>query len=212
MRRMRRPANRHEDGIVVEFTRDSAKEFLLSKLGEQASHDSIVLDDIERRMFLFSESSGKPDFEANEKFDKEYDSSTYESKVAKLLGRACARDKQTEDGRASWKAALTALEGEDFYGLVMVDQAKIPRVDSLRVDQSLWRFLIGLLPLALVEIGFLVVGCVLVFQPSRLGLRLPDWFRLLLMPLFFWLLWYVGRIFGRSELAKSAKRTESQQG
>jgi hypothetical protein len=196
----------------MEFTRDSAKEFLLSKLGEQASHDSIVLDDIERRVFLFSESSGKPDFEANEKFDKEYDPSTYESKVAKLLGRAYARDKETEDGRASWKAALTALEGEDFYGLVMVDQAKIPRVDSLRVDQSLWRFLIGLLPLALVEIGFLVVGCVLVFQPSRLGLRLPDWFRLLLMPLFFWLLWYVGRIFGRSELAKSAKRTESQQG
>ena len=196
----------------MEFTCDSAKHFLLSKVGEQASHDGIALDEIEQRMFLFSESSGRPDFEANEKFDKDYDSSAYESKVAQLLGRAYARDKKAEDGGESWKAALTALGGEDFYGLVMVDQARIPRVDSLRMDQSLWTFLLGILPLALVEIGLLVVGCVLVFQPSRFGLRLPDWFRLLLMPLFFWLFWYVGRTFGRSELAKPAKRTESQQG
>jgi hypothetical protein len=194
------------------FTPNFAKQFLLSRLDEQAKHDGVPLDEIEKRMFLFSESSGQPDFDANEKFDKDYDSSAYESKVTQLLGKAYARDKTTEDGRVPWKAALTALEGEDFYGLVMVDQARIPRVDSPRVDQSPWRFLIGMLPLASVEIGLLVVGCVLVFQPSRFGLRLPDWFRLLMMPLFFWLLWYVGRIFGRSELAKSAKRTESQQG
>jgi hypothetical protein len=68
----------------MEFTCDSAKRFLLSKLGEQASHDDIALDEIEQRMFLFSESSGTPDLEANEKFDKEYDSSAYESKVAKI--------------------------------------------------------------------------------------------------------------------------------
>ena len=200
----------------MEFTCDSAKQFLLSRLGEQASHDGTAIDEIEQRMFLFSESSGRLDLEANEEFDKDYDSSAYESKVAKLLGRAYANDTKTEVGRASWEAALRALGREDFYGLVMVDQARIPRVDTSQkvqgVDQNLGRFLVGILPLALVEIGLLVVGCVLLFQPSRFGLRLPDWFRLLLMPLFFWLFWYVGRIFGRSELAKAAKRTESQQG
>lgn len=196
----------------MEFTRDSAKQFLLSKIDEQARRDGVALDEIERRMFLFSESSGKPDFEANEKFDKEYDSDAYESKVAKLLGRSFARDRKTEDGKASWKDGLKALSREDFYGLVMVDQAKIPRQREIPgVDESLGAFLVELLPLALVEIGVLVVGSVLVFQPARFGLHLPDWSRLLLMPLFFWLLWYVGKVFGRSELAKSAKRTESQQ-
>jgi hypothetical protein len=68
-----------------------------------------------------------------------------------------------------------------------------------------------MLPLVLVEIGILVVGSILVFQPSRFALSLPDWLRLLLLPLFFWLLWYVGKIFGRSGLAKSAKRTQSPQ-
>jgi hypothetical protein len=199
----------------MEFTCDSAKQFLLSKLGEQARQDGVALDEIERRMFLFSESSGRPDFEAHEEFDKAYESSAYESKVAKLLGEAYANDNKTEEGRASWGAALKALGGQDFYGLVMVDQAMIPRVDGLKlqqVDKNLWRFLLGMLPLASVELGLLVVGCVLVFQPFRFGLNLPDWFRLLLMPLFFWLLWYVGTIFGRSQLAKSAKRPESQQG
>jgi hypothetical protein len=199
----------------MEFTCDSAKQFLLSRLREQASHDGVALDEIERRMFLFSESSGRPDLEANEKFDKDYDSSAYESKVAKLLGRAYANDKKTEGDRASWEAAFGALGREDFYGLVMVDQARIPRRSGLeieRVNESLWRFLVGMLPLALVEIGLLVVGCVLIFQPFRFGLHLPDWLRLLLMPLFFWLFWYAGRFFGRSQLGKAAKRTESQPG
>jgi hypothetical protein len=198
----------------MEFTCDSAKRFLLSKLGEQASQNGVALDEIERRMFQFSESSGRPDFEANQKFDKHYDSDAYESKVAKLLGGAYARDKKTEDGREYWKAALKALGKEDFYGLVMVDKARIRRVDeNLKIqgmDENLWIFLLRMLPRALVEVGFLVVGCILVFQPFRLGLHLPDWFRLLLMPLFFWLFWYVGTIFGRSQLAKPTKRTESQ--
>lgn len=191
----------------MEFTSDSAKQFLLSRLSEQAGHDGIVLDEVERRMFLFSEVGGRPDFEASEKFDRDYDTKAYESKVAKLLGRAYAHDKQSDGGEASWKAALKALSREDFYGLVMLDQAKVPRVDEgLRV------FFFAMLPLALVEIGLLGLGCVLVFQPFRFGLHLPDRFRLLLMPLFFWLFWYVGRIFGRSEMAKSAKQTESRQG
>lgn len=54
----------------MEFTCDSAKQFLLSRLREQAGQDGAALDEIERRMFLFLESSGRPDLEANEKFDK----------------------------------------------------------------------------------------------------------------------------------------------
>jgi hypothetical protein len=190
----------------MEFTSDSAKQFLLSKLTEQAMHDGVVLDEIEKRMFLFSEVSGSPDFEAQEKFDKEYDSRPYESKVTKLLRRSYARDKKAEDEKASWKSALKALSKEDFYGLVMVDQAKIPRVNT-----ALWVFLLGMVPLVLTELLVVGIGFVVVFQPSALRLRLPDWFRLLLLPVFFWLFWYVGKVFGQIQLTKSVKHNESDQ-
>lgn len=190
----------------MEFSPDSAKRFLLSKLGEQAVHDGVALDDIENRMFLFSESSGAPDFEAQEKFDSGNDPGAYESKIAKLLRRSYAHDKRTEDGKASWTAALKALSREDFYGLVMVDQAEIPRVAT-----GLWLFVLGMLPLAAAEIVVAGVGFVLVFRPAVLGLYLPDWFRLLLLPLFFLLFCYIGKIFGQIELARSAKRTASVQ-
>jgi hypothetical protein len=193
----------------MEFSCDSAKQFLLSKLAEQASHDGLALDDIERRMFLFSE-SGRPDFDANEKFETDYGSSEYESKVAKLLARSHERDKKNEHGKALWSEAFKALSKEGFYGLVMVDQAKIPRAnEALTGNTDSWKFLLGMLPFAAVEIGLLVVGAIVVFQPFRFGLHLPDWVRLLLLPVFFWICWYVGKIFARKESEKSARR-ESQ--
>ena len=105
-----------------------AKQFLVAKLLEQAALDGVPISDIEKRMFLFSETSqNPPDFEAVEKFDENYDDEEYEAKVAQLLKRALARDKQNKEIQELWKRHLTALKDEDFYGLVMVDQAGISR-------------------------------------------------------------------------------------
>jgi hypothetical protein len=187
----------------MEFTSDSAKQFLLSKLTEQAMHDGVVLDEIEKRMFLFSESSGSPDFDAQEKFDKDYDSKAYESKVAKLLRRSYARDKKTEDGQATWKAALKALGREDFYGLVMVDQAGVPRR-----QQGEWQFYLEQLPFEIVELVVIAVGFLVVFRPEAVRLRLPDWVRWLVYPLFVWLVWYIGRAFARMQTARAISRSK----
>lgn len=74
---------------------ESAKQFLFSKLLNQAALDSITLSDIEQRMFLFSETSqNPPDFEPSTKFDDEYDCEAYESKVSELLRRAYANDQK----------------------------------------------------------------------------------------------------------------------
>jgi hypothetical protein len=109
-------------------TSESAKQFLLVKVLEQATLDGVSLSDIEKRMFFFSETSqNPPDFEASEKFDAEYDDDSYETKIAQLLKRAYARDKKLPDGKSVWKEHLSALANEDFYGLVMVDQAGIPQ-------------------------------------------------------------------------------------
>jgi hypothetical protein len=107
-------------------TVESAKHFLLNKVVEQAASDNVVLSEIERRMFLFSEAMPNPDWEANERFEAKYDESEYEKKIARLLRHAYTHDKKSGvDG--AWRDCLKALKEEDFYGLVMVDQAKIPR-------------------------------------------------------------------------------------
>lgn len=109
------------------YTPESAKEFLLAKVLEQAALDGASISDIEKRMFLFSETSqNPPDFEAEEKFSTEYAEDAFETKISQLLKRAYARDKKVPDAKALWKEHLDALADEDFYGLVMVDQAGIP--------------------------------------------------------------------------------------
>ena len=186
----------------MEFTSDSAKQFLLSKLTEQAVHDGAVLDETEKRMFLFSESSGGTDLEAQQKFDADYDSKTYEAKITKLLRRSYARDKKTGDDKGYWTPALKALAKEDFYGLVMVDQAGISRS-----HEGLWQVELELLPFEMVELGVIAVGFLLVFAPEALHLKLPDWARWLAYPLFVWLVWYIGRTFQRMQTAKRSKHS-----
>jgi hypothetical protein len=152
------------------FTADSAKQFLLSKLADRAHRDGIPLDKIERRMFLFSEIGGTPDLEAQEIFDRDYNNADYESKITKLLRSAYAHDRRMPGSKDEWKAALHALRNEDFYGLVMVDLARIPRaVDLARIPgtkMALWNFLLGMLPFAATELGIVVVGFFVIFQPG----------------------------------------------
>jgi hypothetical protein len=187
----------------MKHTPASAKEFLSSKLSAQASHDKVALDEIEKKMFVFSESSGEPDLQAQEVFDKTYDSNEYESKITKLLREAYAHDKRTKDGKSEWLDALKALRREDFYGLVMIDQAGIPRRDD-----SLWRFELEQLPFQIIELAVIVLGFLVVFRPLALGLSLPDWARWLAYPLFLWLIWYISRVFFNMQMAKAIKRTK----
>ncbi len=187
----------------MEFTSDSAKQFLLSKVTEQASRDGVALDETEKRMFLFSESPGSSEVDEHKEFENDYNSKTYESKVTKLLRRSYRRDKETEAGEASWKAALKALRREDFYGLVMVDQAGISRShDELRQFELEW------LPFAIVELAVIVLGFLVVFAPTALRLSLPDWVRWLAYPLFVWLVLYIGRVFGKMQTAKAINRSK----
>jgi hypothetical protein len=172
------------------FTVDSAKAFLIAKIRDQAAHDMVQFDEVEQRMFQFSEASGTPDMEASDKFDAAYDGKTYEAKGTKLVRKAYAHDKRNADRKKEWKQALKALSEEDFYGLVMVDNAGIPRGDA-----SLWKFELQQLPFLLTELAVIGIGWFVVMQPHGFLLRLPDWFRLLLLPAFAWLVWYVGELY-----------------
>lgn len=72
----------------------AAKQFLLDRLLEQSQRDGVELSDIEKRMFLFSESSGETDWEANQRFEAEYNDTQYEAKIAKFLRHSYADAKK----------------------------------------------------------------------------------------------------------------------
>jgi len=176
----------------------SAKQFLLSKLQEQAFRDSIDLSEPEKHMFLFSETSGQTDMEAEEKVDVEY-----ETKIAKLLRRCYAYDKKNGSGVEIWKEALSALSHEDFYGLVMVDQAGIPRPKSF---PSIFRsFTIEDVLFAIFELAIVAAAFALLSDRIQWGIALPDWLRILLFAACGWIAWKVSGVWQRRIATKRAQ-------
>jgi hypothetical protein len=103
-----------------------AKQFLISKVIEEAEVEQVNLSEIEKKMLHFTEvHPSLPDiYEVNAEFERDYDSDEYEAKIAALLKNARDRDRQPPSGREQgWKDALDALKHEDHYILVMVSQA-----------------------------------------------------------------------------------------
>ena len=102
----------------------AAKQFLISKVVEQAEIENVPLSDVEKKMLYFTETQPSlPDiYEVNAEFERSYDSDKYEQKVAGLLRKAREHDQQTLRAQ-DWKDALDALKKEDHYILVMVYMA-----------------------------------------------------------------------------------------
>jgi hypothetical protein len=104
----------------------AAKQFLISRVIEEAELEHIPLSEVERKMLSFTEvHPSLPDiYEVNAEFEGNYDSDEYESKIAELLKSARDRDrKRSPDQDKMWKDVLDALRDEDHYILVMVGQA-----------------------------------------------------------------------------------------
>ena len=182
-------------------TVDSAKQFLLSKVLEQAHRDGVALSEIEKRMLLFSEQSASDgDLQAEREFDAECDDQQYEEKITRLFRRAYAHDKRTVDEN-SWKEALDALREADVYALVMVDQAGIPRAKSYG-GAVLSAFDPEDVLFAVFEAGVLATGFVIVFDPLRWGVVHSDWVRLAVMLISIGICWFVGKVWGRRMVSR----------
>ena len=103
-----------------------AKQFLISRVIEEADLRGVNLSEIERKMIYFTEvHPSLPDiYDVNAEFERNYDSDEYEAKIAGLLKSARDRNRRESPGREQeWKDALHALRKEDHYILVMVSQA-----------------------------------------------------------------------------------------
>lgn len=114
-----------------------AKEFLISNIVAEAQRENVPLSEVERKMLYFSESGWTlPDImQVNEDFDRDYDPSDYERKIAKLVKKADRRlGKDSREDYDRWWAAIRFLRREDHYILVMIRMAGLrPRGDQLRL-------------------------------------------------------------------------------
>jgi hypothetical protein len=171
---------------MVKASAESAKQFFLAKIEEQATLDGTRLSALDRTMFVFAEASASETMlRASQEFHATSDAEEYEKRVACLLRRAYRRDKKSPDGRRLWREALKGLRGEDFYGGVMLEQA------GLTVPgEGLLAEIVGVLPHAAIFIGLGVPGFLLVVDPFQWRVITNDWIRVVLLPVFAFAIWW----------------------
>lgn len=114
-------------------TAREAKEFLVSRIVEEAQRENVVLSEPERKMLFFSETGWTlPDMAAvSDEFDRSFDQNEYEKKVSRLIrsayGRACKESSEQYD---FWWEAVRLLSKEDHYLSAIIQRAGLrPRGD-----------------------------------------------------------------------------------
>jgi hypothetical protein len=120
-----------------------AKEFLVSKIVEEAQREGAPLSEVERKMLYFTENYWTlPDMASvSEAFDREYDRDQYEKRISQLVRKARVRTrKENPQELEDWKDAICILSKEDHYILVMLGEGGLS-VPNPRGMPSVWRVL-----------------------------------------------------------------------
>jgi hypothetical protein len=101
-----------------------AKEFLASRIVDQALLEDVPFSEIERRMLFFSETHPSlPDmYEVLNEFNETYNMFPYERTVSSLICNAFRRDREDAALTQRWEDAKKNLRGEDHYINVMLNQ------------------------------------------------------------------------------------------
>jgi len=114
-----------------------AKEFLISKIVEQAQCDGVALSDLEQKMLYFSETDWTlPNMRSiSEEFDRICDQDEYEGKIVGLVKGAYKRILRASGKEyEKWRSAVRLLSTQDHYILVMINQAALrPRNDQIKL-------------------------------------------------------------------------------
>lgn len=170
-------------------TSREAKEFLVSKIVEQAQFDHVPLSEIEKKELYFSETGWTlPDMaEVDAAFNREYNQAEYERKIKKLVRAARKRaGRENPEEQRAWSDAIRRLRKEDHYLSVMTGSAAAPRhplIDLLRATGTgvavsaiaavSWMFLKWRFPILRTSEGaFFVFWCI---TAGFVGLHLLLW-------------------------------------
>jgi hypothetical protein len=171
-----------------------AKQFLADRIAAEAEREVAPLNETEKAMLAFSETGASPEeLETARGFERDFDDQEYEKRIARLARAVYDRD--VEAGRkAEWDEALDELANEDFYLMVMLEQAGIVKTTShLRLPD--WRLLVGFAP-ALVCVA---LAAALAFAPLGSRIIPNDTLRLVVAVLLLLAPFALGRLRGRRE-------------
>jgi hypothetical protein len=156
-----------------------AKEFIVSRIIDEASRDNISLSELERKMLYFSEVYPTlPDMmEVAEKFEAKYDTEKYEEKIRGLSRKAFGRDrKESPENAQLWRDAINVLRKEDHYILVMLDVPGPVMPDVPRSGADRAKLLIAGLVLAAV-LGSAIAA--IQWAGRNIHFKIPDYIKLL---------------------------------
>lgn len=125
---------------------ESAKQFLVSRIVDQARVEGSALSDSEVRALQVAEAHATPEelAEAAE-FDGEQDTEQFESKVAALVHAAYERDVERGE-KPAWDRALDDLADEDIYLQVVLEKAGLIKTTTFLVLPD-WRLLWAFVPM-----------------------------------------------------------------
>lgn len=114
-------------------TAREAKEYLISRILEQADRDGTSLSDVERKMLYFSETGWTLPgmMSVSHEFDKNYDQDEYERKIGQIIRRVRGG---ADGNRDEWNDAVRRLREEDHYLLVLIDGASRGPTKTSRWD------------------------------------------------------------------------------
>lgn len=114
-----------------------AKEFLVSRIVQEAQQEGVPLSEVERKMLYFSETAWSlPRItDVSDEFDRTYDQGEYEKKIADLVRNGVKRaQKGNREEYEAWWGAIRVLSREDHYILVMIRRAGLrPPGDGLKL-------------------------------------------------------------------------------
>ena len=113
-----------------------AKDFIISRIVEEAQREGVPLSELERKMLYFSEGEmSQAEADLCAEFDRDVDQGCYEQKIANLIKKIDRRYRTGDHQEyARWRSATQMLLQEDHYLGLMITQAKLrPPWDFLKL-------------------------------------------------------------------------------
>jgi hypothetical protein len=127
-----------------------AKDFLAGKIVEEAKKAGVALSEIERKMLYFSETDWTLPgmLEINAEFERDYNDSEYERKIAGLIRNIKACNVNDEQEKMTWDQAADKLKEGDNYLSIMLDPSFTPEGETVRPPHDrlkLWLTALGII-------------------------------------------------------------------
>ena len=169
-----------------------AKQFLVDRIAAEAEREGAPLNEIESAMLAFSEvGASEKELEWARTFERDFDDKEYESRMARMARTVYDRDVAT-GRKTEWDEALDELASEDFYLMVVLEQAGIVKTTShLRLPD--WRLLVGFVP-ALVCVA---LAAAVAFAPLSARIMPNDTLRLVVAVLLILAPFALGKLRGQ---------------